>query len=256
MRCCPTLRSLAGFGIAVVTTLCAPAFAQVPYDQIEIGTTLDATGISLGLFSKPIPLPEGKWSVVDKHEEQLRLSGGRSDSPTSTPRVSLTLRNTDRQDSPLFAMVVSFTPNSIPINWGNQKCMAHGPLGLVDDFGMNPDAMLFVCAHADASYNFRQTVINANENVSPWVKNFMPALIPFASEIPTNVVLVDIYGNKFRGKWMGITFLLRADANADVNQAYRSHLSTWMNTAGLSWTKVLNNDATKLDGPVTYWASK
>jgi hypothetical protein len=254
LRFCPSVRSLCG--IAIVTSLSSPAFAQVPYDKIEIGTTLDATGIALGMFSKPIPLPEGKWSVVGKREESLPLSGGHSDSPSSTPRVSLTLRNTDRQDSPLFAMVVSFTPNSIPINWGNGKCLANGPLGLADDFGMKPDAMLYVCARAEAGYNFRQTVITANESVSPWIRNFMPALIPFASEIPTNVVLADVYGNKFRGKSMGITFLLRADANADVNQAYRSHLTTWMNAAGLSWAKVLNNDATKLDGPATYWASK
>lgn len=256
MRFCPTVRCLHGLGIAITTSLSTHIFAQVPYDKIEIGTTLDATGIALGMFSKPIPLPEGKWSVVGKREESLPLSGGRSDSPSSTPRVSLTLQNTDLQDSPLFAMVVSFTPNSIPINWGNRKCVANGPLGLVDDFGMNPDAMLFVCAHADASYNFRQTVLNANESVSPWIKNFMPALIPVANEIPASVVLLDLYGNKFRGKWMGITFLLRADANADVNVAYRSHLSTWMNTTGLSWAKVLNNDATKLEAPQTYGASK
>lgn len=67
---------------------------------------------------------------------------------------------------------------------------------------------------------------------------------------------VDIYSNKFRGKAMNITFLLRADANADVNLAYRQHLQAWMHDTGLRWMKVVNNDATDLPGPTTYWASK
>jgi hypothetical protein len=234
----------------------APSAAQTAYDKIEVGTKLDAKGIALGLFSKPIPLPEGEWEVLSLREESLPLSGGRSESPTSTPRVFLTQRKLDRQDSPLFAMALHFTPNSIPINWGNQPCTTNNPLGLVDDFGVNASAMLYVCARSDAVYNFRNIVAEAPNGPNNWEKATLAGLAPFVNDIPTNVVYVNVYGNKFRGKSMGMTFMLRADANADVNAAYRTHLKTWMHDTGTRWMQVLNNEATTLPGPATYWASK
>lgn len=238
--------------LAIATT----SQAQVAYDQIEVGTTLTASGIALGLFSKPIPLPEGNWAVVNRSVVELPLTGGRSDSPSSTPRVSLTLRRLDRGDSPLFAMVVHFTPNSIPINWGNHPCTTDDPLGLVDNFNVNANAMLYACARSNALYNLRQIVKDAPTGPDNWFKAYLSGLAPHADELPNSAVAVDINSNKFRGKAMNITFLLRADANADVNPAYRQHLQTWMHDTGLRWMKVVNNDATDLPGPATYWASK
>lgn len=246
------------FRLAAASTLlaCTGLLAQTSYDKIEVGTVLDAKGIGLGLFSKPIPLPAGEWSVVGIHERQLPLSGGRSDSPGSTPLTTLTLRNTAREGAPLLALIVSFTPNSIPINWGNRPCTTNNPLGLVDDFGLKADAMLYVCAKADAAYNFRETVRNAKSSSNEWMRTYLPGLTPYADEIPPNVVIMDLYGNKFRGKRMGMTFLLRADANADVNPAYRDHLKAWMHAAGEGWMKVLNNDVSVMSGPDTFWTGK
>ncbi len=230
--------------------------AQTPYDSIEVGTQLDARGIGLGFFAKPIPLPAGEWTVVGKHEQQLSLSGGRPDGPSSTPRIMLTLRNTAREGTPLFAIIVGFTPNSIPINWGNRPCTTNNPLGLVDDFGLKTSDMLYVCARADAAYNFKETIRNVKTNPNEWMKTYLTGLAPHAEDIPANVVSVDVYGNKFLGKWMGITFLLRADANADVNPSYRDHIQSWMHATGKSWMKVINNDATTLPTLETFRTGK
>nr|WP_315464796.1 hypothetical protein [uncultured Rhodoferax sp.] len=232
------------------------AHAQTPYNRIDVGTQLDARGIGLGFFAKPIPLPAGEWTVVGKHEQQLNLSGGTPDGPSSTPRIMLTLRNTARQGNPLFAIIVGFTPDSIPINWGNQPCTTNNPLGLVDDFGLKSSDMLYVCARADAVYDFKETIRNVKTNTNEWMKTYLRGLAPYADDVPANVVLVDVYGNKFLGKWMGITFLLRADANADVNPAYRDHILSWMHATGKSWTKVINNDAATLPTLESFWTGK
>lgn len=257
MRFCSTARTTACLLAGLVASMTSTtSHAQVAYDKIEVGTTLTASGIALGLFSKPIPLPEGQWEVVSKHEEALSLTGGRSDSPGTTPRVSLTLRNLDRQGGPLFAMALNFTPNSLPINWGNQPCTTDNPVGLVDDFGLNASAMLFACARGDAIANFRQLLASAPNHPNSWVKSTLASLTPYASDFPVSAVLVNVYGNKFRGKSMGITFLLRADANLDASLAYRSHLQGWIHETGTRWMKLLDNEATPLPGPATYWASK
>jgi hypothetical protein len=257
LRFCSTTRTaaciLAGLMASVTSTT---SHAQVAYDKIEVGTMLSASGIALGLFAKPIPLPEGQWEVLSKQEEFLSLTGGRSDSPGNTPRISLILRNTDRQGSPLFAMALHFTPNSLAINWGNQPCTTDNPLGLVDDFGVTPSAMLYACARGDAVPNFRQLVASAPGSANSWVKSTLTSLVPHASDIPVSAVLINVYGNKFRGKSMGVTFMLRADANLDANLAYRSHLQGWMHETGTRWMKVLDNGATPLPGPATYSASK
>lgn len=252
MRLTLTRRPLARLAATGILAFCGSTQAQVAYDAIEIGSRLDAKGISLGLFAKPIPLPEGEWTVVGKHEEQLALSGGNSESPRVAPRIGLTLRSASRQNSPVVALVVRFTPNAIPINWGNRPCTTNNPLGLLDDYGLNANAMLYACARADSAYNFKATIRDVKNSTNAWTKTYLAGLEPFADDIPANVVLVDIYGNKFRGKWMGMTFILRADANADVNPTYREHLKTWMHSAGEKWMKVLNNDATDMPGPETF----
>lgn len=256
MRLCPPPRAtaslLAGLlSLATSTT----SHAQMDYDKIEVGSTLSASGIALGLFAKPIPLPEGQWEVVGKQEESLSLTGGRSDSPSSTPRIILTLRNLDRQASPLFAITLHFTPNALPINWGNQPCKTDNPMGLVDDFGLTASAMLYVCARGDAISNFRQLVSDAPGSNNPWLKSTFASLAPYASDFPRSAMMVNVHGNKFRGKSMGITFMLRADASIDVSLAYRSHLQNWMHETGTRWMKVLDNQATPLPGPGTYAAS-
>jgi len=254
LRFCSTPRATACLLAGLMASV--TSHAQVAYDKIEVGTMLSASGIALGLFAKPIPLPEGQWEVLSKQEEFLSLTGGRSDSPNTTPRVSLTLRNLDRQGGPLFAMALHFTPNSLAINWGNQPCTSDNPVGLVDDFGVTASAMLYTCARGDAVSNFRQLVTSAPGSANSWVKSTLASLAPHASDVPVSAVLINVYGNKFRGKSMGITFMLRADANLDASLAYRSHLQGWMHETGTRWMKVLDNEATPLPGPVTYWASK
>ncbi len=256
MRFMSALRPWLRSALPVVLLACAGTHAQTKYDRIDVGTQLDSKGIGLGLFAKPIPLPQGDWTVVGKHEQQLGLSGGPSDGPGSTPRVTLTLRNTAPQNTPVLALIVSFTPNSLPINWGNSPCSTNNPLGLVEDFGLKADAMVFACARADSVYNFRETLRDVQNSTNTWMKTYLSGLAPFADTLPSNVVFVDVYGNKFRGKTMAITFVLRADANADVNVAYRDHLKAWMLLTGQNWMKVLNNDSVQISGPDTYVANK
>lgn len=250
MRICSTTRTAACLLTGLIACLTSTtSHAQVAYDQIEVGTILFPSGIALGLFAKPIPLPPGQWEVVSKQEDALALSGGHSDTPSSTPRISLTLRNLDRQENPIFALALQFTPNSLAINWGNQPCASDRPSSLLDDFGVNASAMLYACARGDTAYNFRKTISESPSSNNLFVKNTLSGLAPYASDFPNNAVLVDIHGNKFRGKFMRIIYLMQAEANPDANPAYRSHLKTWMHDTGTRWMKVLDNESTALPGP-------
>jgi hypothetical protein len=250
LRFCSTPRTAACLLASLITSMASTtSHAQVAYDQIEVGTILFPSGIALGLFTKPIPLPPGQWEVVSKQEDALALSGGRSDAPGSTPRISLTLRNLDRQENPIFALALQFTPNSLAINWRNQPCTAERPSSLLDDFGVNASAMLYACAFGDTAYNFRKTVTDSPSSSNPFVQSTLAGLVPYASDVPNNAVLVDIQGNKFRGKFMRIIYMLQAEANPDLNPTYRSHLKTWMHDTGTRWMKVLDNESTALPGP-------
>jgi hypothetical protein len=231
-------------------------YAQVPYDDIEIGSVLDKTGISLGAFSKPIPLPQGVWQVKGKRVDQLQLSGGRSDSPTSTPRVALWLKNTESSTSQIAGIVMTFTPNSIPINWRNNKCENADAKRIVDDFGFDANGMLYACADGGNWSKFRGSLAAAPESKNEWIKANLTAFTPDANDFPDDTIQFSVSGNKFRGKQFSFRFILKREGDSATDLAYRDYLKAWAHGVGLNLTKLLNNELAVFETPTGYVASK
>ncbi len=107
-------------GAAALAATGMSAFSQVPTDDVKVGTRLDASGIKLAGYTKPLPLPEGNWEVVGRHDYKIELTG--NNGPSAAPMVSLALRNTDPSKS-LVAFLVTYSPETIWIRWnGNPNC--------------------------------------------------------------------------------------------------------------------------------------
>ena len=217
---------------------CTLATAQTSYKDIEVGTVLQ-TGIGLGAFTKPLPLPEGEWLVINKRVETLNLTGG---SVSSAPRIVLTLKN-NQPASAVFAIVMSFTPDSIRINWGNNKCELSVPKSFADDFGYSPSAMLYVCAKASTFDKFKNTVATTPENNNRWIKSNLTALAAYVDEVPDSALFVDVYGNRFGGKSISYTFLVKREGEISDDVAYTQFMKGWTHAAGQTLEKVLDNSS-------------
>lgn len=226
---------------------CTLATAQTNYKDIEVGTVLQ-TGIGLGTFTKPLPLPEGEWLVINKRVDTVNLTGG---AVSSAPRIVLTLKN-KQPTSVLFAMVMSFTPDSININWGNNKCELSASKAFADDFGYNPNAMLYVCAKASTFDKFKNALATIPENNNRWLKSNLTALSAYVDEVPDNALFVDVYGNRFGGKSISYTFLLKREGEINADAAYTQFIKEWTHGAGKTLEKVLDNSVTTLALPAAY----
>lgn len=248
-----TAKAFANFAtVATLAVSCGSISAQVAYEAIEVGTTLNQSGIALGIFVKPIPLPQGTWQVKAKRVDQLSLRGGRSDSPSSTPRVALWLKNTESSTAPIAGIIMTFTPDSVPISWGNNKCASPDTKPIVDDFGFDANAMLYACAYGDNWSKFRNVLATAPDSKNDWIKSNMSAFTPDANDFPDDTVQFAISSNKFRGKNMAFRFILRREGDFVNDSAYRDYLKAWAHSAGLTLTNVLNNDAAAFETPAGY----
>ncbi len=226
------------------------ADAQTSYEKIEVGTVLTSAGISLSSFAKPIPFPEGEWVVVGKRIENLPLSGGRE---KSTPKVFLTLKN-DTANSPIFAMVMAFTPNSVPINWGNTKCESSNPKTLVDDYGTTPDSMLYVCGVVNSFSNFKKMVAASPASSNQWMKTNFSGLVQYPDTISDNVLWINVNGNRFRGKSFNFTFFVKRKGDVATDSDYAKYIKDWTHATGLALSNALENKEAKFTLPEVFAA--
>ena len=241
---------------AVSATLCCSfAVAQTPYDKIDVGTILkggnaaNGGGIGLGTFVKPLPLPEGEWLVVNKRIDSIGLTGGNG--PSQTPKISLTLKNNVAAVQ-IFAMVLTFTPDAVPIRWGNNKCESSNPKTLVDDFGLSPSGLLYMCANTVQLSAFKNTVASTPQSSIKWYKANLTALSEYPNDIADSAFLVDLYGSRDRGRSINLTFLIKREGDVASDATYATHIKDWVHTTGLSFKKVLENDATTFEPPKAY----
>jgi hypothetical protein len=243
--------TLSKYALAVLLAVFSSlVVAQTHYEKIEVGTVLQ-TGITLGMFSKPIPLPEGDWLVVNKRVNDYPLTGG---SRSSFPAVSLTLKNNSPAAGPIFAIVMWFTPDAISINWGNRKCESNNPKILVDDFGFNADSMLYACANITSIEKFKNAVATTAERSNKWEKDNLTALSAYADDVADNAFRVDISGNRFRGKALAFTFFIKREKDVATDPAYTAYIQDWTHATGLSLLKVLENSTATFSQPTPYIA--
>ena len=228
------------------------AHADYNYEKIEVGTVLKI-GIKLGTFSKPIPLPEGEWLVVNKRVEDIALRSSNF-AIAPTPRVHLTLKNNQAADSLLYAMVMSFTPEPPNVNWGNGKCENTNSKALVDDFGYTPSSMLYLCATTWSLSGFKSRVIKAGDSKSKWDKDNLTALSAFPDDIADNTLQVSFYGNQYKGLEISFTFLIKREGDFLTDPAYAKYAKEWTHAAGLSLAEVLKRNVATFVLPTGYVA--
>src|SRR5664279_4718842 len=227
--------------------------AQTEFEKIEVGTLLTKAGIKLGVFGKPIPLPDGEWQVVNKRIDEIPLTSNRGSVPPAK-NVVLTLKNSNASESPIFAIVMSFTPDPVQIRYGNSKCANTNTSAMVDDFGLTPDSMGFVCGTAWSLSKFKNRVAKTAESTSKWDKDNLTALSAYPEDIPDNVLQVGIWGNQDKGRMMSFYFFIKRDGDYRTDPNYAQYAKDWMHGAGMSLSSILKNDATTFALPTPFVA--
>jgi hypothetical protein len=223
--------------------LASAAIAQVPTDSIKQATLLEAVGIQLSPFGKPIPLPPGKWEVVQRADSEVKLKG---EGPSTTPKVSLTIRNTD-VTALLAAMVVSYTPDAIPIRWnGNTNCedpKAH----LVEDFGTTLGSLTYACSVTHANQvGFKTLVTNASSHANAWVKAHLSPLGAYQADMPDKIIWSSLRVNRDRGRSIEIEFFTRSNTASSTGEPLDDATRTWIKSTGKAYIDFLEGNASKI----------
>ena len=239
---------------ALVLAFCSfSSLAQTDHEKIEIGSVL-TSGIGIGTFAKPIPLPAGEWLVVSKRTDDVKLTRTDGTSVAGTPKVWLTLKNNRPADSLLFALVVSFTPDAGNVNWGNGACESKNSNTLVDNFGSKPDSLVYLCSKMYSHSGFKEKLEKVAAGTSKWWKNNLSELAAYAGEAPDKVMWVDVYGNQYKGRNMFFAFILKREGDVAADPAYAQYVKDWAHAAGMSLGKILDNSATEFVLPKAYAA--
>jgi len=239
---------LAGL-IAIVS---ASAIAQTEFEKIEVGTVLTKAGIKLGVFVKPIPLPDGEWQVVSKQLEEIPLKRGNGAPMAPAKKIWLTLKNNQASSSPIFAIVMGFTPEAFDINWGNSKCANSNADALVDDFGLSPDTTTFVCGTTWSLSGYKKRMGKMADSKNKWVRDNLAPLAAHLDDIADQVLEVNLYGNQYRGRNVGFTFLVKREGDVKTDPSYEKYARDWAHAAGLSLISILKNDATSFALPTPF----
>jgi len=205
-------------------------------------------GIGLGLFVKPLPLPPGDWLVVNKNTDAIPLTGGRL---SSTPRIILTLKN-NAPHSLLFAMVLTFTPDTSRVNWQNSKCEEAKTNVLVDDFGLDPTGFLFACAKTWSESNFQSTIEKSPTSTNNWRKTNLAPLAAYPGDIENKALWIYLHGNRYLDREIKFIFFVKREGKVSTDPAYASLIKTWVHATGLTLLDVLQNKTTSFTLPPAY----
>ncbi len=225
------------------------AVGQTAYSNIEPGMVLNA-GIGLGAFVKPLPLPPGDWLVVSKITDDVPLTGG---TLSSTPSIHLTLKNTTPR-SLLFAMVLSFTPDTSRVNWKNSQCKETANSPLVDDFGVTPSGLLFACAKIGPQSNFRGIIEKSPTSSNNWRKTKLAALAAYPADMENDILWIQLYGNRYLGRDIGFVFFVKREGDLRADPVYANHIQAWVHTTGLALLDFLDGKTASLTLPAAYVA--
>jgi hypothetical protein len=223
--------------------LASAALAQVSTESIKQGTVLDAAGIQLSTFGKPMPLPPGKWEVVQRADSEVKLTG---EGLSAAPKVNLTVRNTD-VTAPLAAMVVSFTPEVIQIRWnGNIKCEAP-KANLVEDFGTTTGSLTYACSIAYANQaGFKKLVANASAHANDWIKANLPPLGAYQADMPDKITWSSLHVNRDRGRNISIEFFARSNGSTSTGEPLDDATRTWIKSTGKAYIDYLEGSASRI----------
>jgi hypothetical protein len=173
----------------------APAAAGVP----AAGDVVEGA-IELGLLKK-IPLPQGRWRVVDRHDEETRLTG--SWKPSQTIH-HLVLVNT-QQPSDISALLLEFSAFA-QVNWSGQPCdsAAQRPNVLVvNAFETGANSVVVRCNQLHTFPNLRTTVHRATGSKNVWVAQHLGPLAGQAGLFAVNGLVQQGYLSRLNGDRIG-----------------------------------------------------
>lgn len=253
-RCKPLLRGLprktramkqalfATMGLAALWVAGA-SHAQVDYSEIKAGTLLeDGKGIRIGAFIKPVPLPPGDWLVLARNDGRLPVSGG-DGIFDSTSQVSVTLKSTN-SGNPIYALLVSFAPDSIPVDWNGRFCDTAGKV-FSATYGPKTYGGAKACASAQwSSRGLRAFLHKAPTDSDATVHDDYAALAPYAAQAPEPYVAIQI--NARRDKGRNVDYLAYASATANFKRGddFDKQIQAWTKHSAQAAMDMLNNTAT------------
>lgn len=245
------------FAACILALSTAWAGAATDYDRVQTGDLLEG-GIGMGFMSRDLPLPPGRWQVLQAQEESVALTP-RIPSPESLrpalPMYVFTLRNMDA-DSPLPALILRFSPRASNVDWLNVPCRTNDPAQeLVDALDIaSPQATLFGCARAASVAGLRHAIRTATAADMPWIYHNLRFFSPYVERLPDQVVVVNAYANQYRGRNYAYTFLMRQEA-ALLAPAYANHVRNWMNTVGRAVLEIASNNKAAIPLPAAFTGS-
>lgn len=241
--------------LSLLLTFFIPAVqAQTTYDKLDVGTVVQGA-IGLGIFAKPLPLPEGRWTVMGRTVTEIPLVTSRDKTNAgSVSRYLISLKNGD-QSSLLPAMMVSITDRRSNMDLGVGLCKTGNVQNqLTDAFSDRPSTHLFGCANSLGVSNFKKLAAGASSSSNSWVKINLAGFADDAHTLPDNVVVVDIAASRFRGQDLNVTFLIKQEGNLN-DPAYANHLKPWVHATGLSLLAVVDNNAATITLPKPFGPS-
>lgn len=213
--------------------------AQTPYDKADIGVTLDAKGISLGTFVTPLPLPPGEWLVVSKHVSEVKLTGGALD---ATPELSLGLKSTDSGNT-IDMLMVTFTPNSVPITWMSSTCKLLGSNApFKDDFGTQPSGLTYGCARGFyMNKTARGMVENLGKSGIAINRDLYSGFAPYVTSLSESSVYLTMQFSVDRGRRVTYWLHGRTPSGMVKDNAMDQAIQAWTHETGLAIQSALQN---------------
>jgi len=228
---------------AIALLLCTGTMAQTSFEDLTVGSVVSGE-MRLGRFAKPLPLPQGEWQVAARRTWDVKLDNGQT-----VPRQFFTLKN-NVPGSPIAAMVLVFTPpTATNVNWTNDKCESKNPRDLVDDFGGSATDLLYLCAKVFTYTDFRKTVETSAGGTDAWRKANLPALAPYAQDLPQRALTLMLTGSLFKGMQVTYNLYIHRTSDLQTDPDYASQVRAWTHLTGLMLRDVFEGKAGSFTQP-------
>lgn len=240
----------------LVAGTCAASivFAQTAYDKMEVGTQLDSKGISFSPFSAPLPLPPGDWLLVGKTNSSIGLTGGSLGSSNSAPEVVVALKS-QNAGNPVELLMVTFTPDSVPIVWRSPACNLIGTAGapFKDDFGTLPTGLTYGCARGlYVTAGHRAMVDNLAHGTNAINRDLYSGFVPYISSINDSSLFLSMTFSADKGRRVSYQMHVRAPSSIQKGDAFDVATQAWVHETGLAIQAALRNKSvpiTAFPGP-------
>lgn len=218
--------------------------AQVDYTDVKAGTVLTGKGIRIGAFIKPVPLPPGEWLVLARHDSRLPIADG-DGSFDSTAQVTFTLKSSNT-GNPIYALLVSFAPDSIPVDWNGRFCDTTDQVFSIS-YGPEKYSGTNACASGQWSpRGLRAFLHKAPTHSNATVRSDYAALAPYAAQAPEPFVAIQLNARRDKGRNVDYLAYASAPAHFKRGDAFDKQTQEWTKNSAQAVIDMLNNTATTM----------